>query len=270
MQNNHFWHIGVCSWSLGNDPAMLSRLRADTGISTVHLHVRPELVKENIIFIETLLNDGWHISAGMVTFDQEDYSTLKTIRQTGGIVPDEFWDVNKVKVFEVIDLLDDLSVSYLSFHFGFLDLDNPKLLNRVRLLTDYAGSKGLMLLMETGQETAEELTEFLHITDHPALGINFDPANMILYGKGDPIKSLDRLQKWVWHIHLKDAVPSNHKGIWGIEVPWGCGKVDAGRFLKQLEQIQYAGALCVERERGDNQYNDIKSAVSNVQDFVNR
>ena len=245
-------------------------LKKETGISTVHLQIRPELGKKNRDFIDQILNQGWHISCGMVAFEQEDYSTLETIKATGGIVPTQSWPNNKSKVCKAVDILSDIGVPYLSFHFGFLDTNNIDLLERVEALADHADSKGVMLLMETGQETADELADFMQKIDHPALGINFDPANMILYGKGEPAKSLEQLKSWVKHIHIKDALPSRQVGFWGTEVLWGDGKVNSDKFLKQLVEINYTGALCVEREQGTNRYTDIISAISNVKQFLEK
>ena len=98
-----------------------------------------------------------------------------------------------------------------------------------------------MILMETGQENAETLRDFLEELSHPALGVNFDPANMILYGKGDPILALETLSPWVKHVHIKDARRSSVAGEWGKEVPWGEGDFDNEEFLKTLTRIGYQG-----------------------------
>jgi len=135
-------------------------------------------------------------------------------------------------------------------------------------LAYHAHSKAVMLLMETGQETAEELAEFIEKVDHPAVGINFDPANMILYGKGEPVEALQLLKSLVKHVHIKDATASPNSGCWGKEVPWGQGLANSDRFLKELADIGYQGALCVEREQGTNRCADIVSAVSTVRRFL--
>ena len=264
MRSTLKWNIGVCSWSLFNDLKLLSKLKNETDISTIHLHIRPELGQQNLNFVDHVLNQGWHISCGMVSFEQEDYSTLETIRATGGIVPTENWPKNKNKVCEAIDILSDLGVPYLSFHFGFLDKKNIELLEYVKLLADYADSKDVMLLMETGQETTQQLADFIAKVNHPAVGINFDPANMILYSKGDPVRSLQLLKSWVKHVHIKDALTSPKSGCWGKEVPWGKGEVNRDQFLAELVNIGYRGALCVEREQGTNRYADIISAILKI------
>jgi sugar phosphate isomerase/epimerase len=207
----------------------------------------------------------------MINFPQEDYSTLESIKATGGIVPDDCWQTNREMTFKSIELTRELGVKFLSLHFGFIDMENPqaadKLLDRVKVLADYATKKGVLLLMETGQETSQELAEFLEKVNHPALAVNFDPANMILYDKGDPIEAIMLLAPWIENIHIKDALRTKKPGSWGSEVPWGTGQVDSQRFLKTLRQIGFGGALAVEREAGNDRLGDIKNAVEKLRNF---
>ncbi len=121
-----------------------------------------------------------------------------------------------------------------------------------------------MLLLETGQETAEELRSFLKELDHPAVGVNFDPANMILYDKGNPIEAVRVLAPWVKHIHVKDANRTAQPGTWGAEVPWGNGQVQPEKFLNALTEIGFDGALAIEREAGDDRPGDIKLAADRL------
>ena len=121
--------------------------------------------------------------------------------------------------------------------------------------------------VETGQETAEDLRHFLDVVEHPALGVNFDPANMILYGKGDPIEAVKTLAPWIKHVHIKDATASNAPGEWGEEVPWGDGEVEGGKFIQTLDEIGFSGTLAIEREAGDARAHDIKLAVKRLGDL---
>jgi len=128
--------------------------------------------------------------------------------------------------------------------------------------------KNIMLLLETGLETAAELKSFLLHLDHPAIGVNFDPANIILYDKGYPTQAIEILKPWVKHQHIKDAVRTQTKGTWGSEVPWNYGQVNTTEFLNILKTTGYTGALAVEREAGDNRLNDIKSAIDLLKNFA--
>jgi sugar phosphate isomerase/epimerase len=207
----------------------------------------------------------------MIDFPQEDYSTLESIKITGGIVPDDCWQQNR-RLFEgAVEVTAELGVEYLSMHAGFIDLDDPqyaqKITNRIKSLADAAAKKNITLLMETGQETAEELSNFLEALNHPSVGVNFDPANMILYDKGDPVEALRLLAPWIRHVHIKDAIKTQNPGTWGQEVPWGSGQVDPDTFLTALKSIGFKGALAVERESGDDRLGDIKLAIDKLCGF---
>jgi len=266
------WPIGVCTWSLGNDFDKIGTLSKQTQLSHIHLAVSPVLNKNGKNYLLRVQKEGWNITATMIDFPQEDYSTLESIKATGGIVPDQYWEGNLKSVFDAIDITVQLGIKYLSLHFGFLDLTDPdcakKLHDRTKVLADRAAQKNIQLLMETGQETAVELRQFLEELNHPALGVNFDPANMILYDKGNPIEAVQTLAPWIKHVHIKDALRTQTLGTWGVEVPWGNGQVGGTEFLKALKQINFAGALAIEREAGDNRLGDIKTAVDTLHTFT--
>ena len=102
------------------------------------------------------------------------------------------------------------------------------------------------------------------LSDLPGVYVNFDPANMILYGKGDPVRAVGILAPWIRHVHIKDAVYSKTPGEWGEEVEWTKGQVDADRFIAALDEIGFGGALAVEREAGENRAGDIAAAVEDL------
>lgn len=260
------WPIGVCTWSLGNDFDRLGALREQSELSHIHFAVSPILNKNGEDHLLRVQKEGWEITATMIDFPQEDYSSLESIKATGGIAPDEYWEGNLKRVSGAIDITAELGVKYLSFHFGSLELTD-KLTDRAKILADKAAQKNIQLLMETGQETAAELRQFLEELNHPALGVNFDPANMILYDKGNPIESVQTLAGWIKHVHIKDAIRSKVPGTWGVEVPWGAGQAGGGEFLKALKQINFVGALAIEREAGDDRLGDIKTAVEALNGF---
>ena len=122
-----------------------------------------------------------------------------------------------------------------------------------------------MLLLETGQETAQELRNFLEELNNPVIGVNFDPANIILYDKGDPIEAVRVLAPWIKHIHIKDATRTKQPGTWGLEVPWGDGEVGPETFLNVLKEIGFEGTLAIEREAGDDRLGDVKLAAERLQ-----
>jgi sugar phosphate isomerase/epimerase len=207
----------------------------------------------------------------MIGFPQEDYSTLESIKLTGGIAPDDSWESNKKIFLSAVNATAKLNVPFLSTHIGFIDHTHPdyakKFYDRVRFLADASAEQNVTLLLETGQETAEDLKRFLEELEHPALAVNFDPANMLLYDEGHPIQAVKILAPWLRHVHIKDAVRADTLGTWGTEVPWGDGQVGQQRFLTAIRDISFTGALAVEREAGDSRFADIKQAVENLQIF---
>jgi sugar phosphate isomerase/epimerase len=265
------WPIAVCTWSLGNDFDKLNILRDQTQLNHLHLAVTPATAADGDKYLSTIEKQGWQITSTMVDFPQEDYSTLESIKVTGGIVPDEYWEDNCKRIFDAIDITAQLGVKYLSHHFGFLDMEETaaakKLFERAGIVGDKATEKDVQFLMETGQESADELLEFLNQLNHPAFAVNFDPANMLLYDKGNPIGAVETLASYIKHVHIKDALRTKTPGTWGAEVIWGTGEVGVYDFLNTLKKINFNGALAIEREAGDDRLGDINKAISVLQAF---
>jgi len=262
------WPIGVCSWSLQTDVNGVADAMKKIGIDHVHLGVRAALGPEGNNFLTAVQNQNWTISATMIDFPQEDYSTLDSIKATGGVGPDEYWEQSQELFLGAVEVTVKLGVKYLSMHAGFVDETDAayakKFYERIRSLADTAGEDNIILLLETGQETAEELRNFMEELDHPAIGVNFDPANMILYDKGNPIEAVKVLAPWIKHIHIKDATRTKQPGTWGAEVPWGDGEVQPEAFLNALEEIGFDGTLAIEREAGDDRFADVMLAAERL------
>jgi sugar phosphate isomerase/epimerase len=125
----------------------------------------------------------------------------------------------------------------------------------VRRICDYAAHYGQTFALETGQEPANVLLQFIRDVDRPNLGINFDPANMILYGSGDPVEALRAVGHLVMSVHAKDGdwPPPQPPGALGTERPLGQGAVGMERFVAALREIGYTGPVNVEREIEDQQ-----------------
>ncbi|HVK57874.1 MAG TPA: sugar phosphate isomerase/epimerase, partial [Candidatus Kapabacteria bacterium] len=117
-----------------------------------------------------------------------------------------------------------------------------------------------------GQEDADDLELFLIQLNRPNVGVNFDPANMILYDRGEPIDALQTLGKRLRQVHIKDANRTKKAGEWGEEVTVGTGEVDWKGFFDTLDELRFAGFCCIEREAGNQRVADIKTA----REFVNK
>ncbi|MFM9081895.1 MAG: sugar phosphate isomerase/epimerase family protein, partial [Opitutaceae bacterium] len=121
---------------------------------------------------------------------------------------------------------------------------------------------------ETGQETAETLAAFLRVLGRKDVGVNFDPANMILYDKGEPLAALRTLAPWIRQCHLKDARRTRLPGTWGEEVAVGAGEVDWAAFLGTLESLGFNGDLCIEREAGTQRVADLRAGRLHLESVV--
>ncbi len=262
------WPIGVCSWSLRTDVPGVAKAMQEMGLEHVHLAIRPAVEDTSGAYLKAIRAQHWTITSTMLDFPQENYSTLDTIKQTGGVVPDDCWQRNHDLFVRAADVTAKLGVKYLSMHAGFIDEKNEasakKMHERIGVLADAAQERGVILLLETGQETAEELRSFLRKLGHNSVGVNFDPANMILYDKGNPVRAIRTLAPWIHHLHIKDALRTKQPGTWGSEVPWGTGEVGMSEFLRVLAEIGFEGAMAIEREAGDNRFGDIKQAVTRL------
>lgn len=269
--------VGVCSWSWRTDMKNVERLMNEAGIKGVHLALGPFVAPDERHGsaegdaawkrVKELVSSGkWKIMSTMIGTVGEDYSSLESIKKTGGIVPDQHWEANKKIISKAAKLTQELGCKYMSLHAGFLDEKDPvaykKYVERITWMRDEAKKYGVTVTFESGQETAEHLAAFLKKV--PGLGINFDPANMILYGMGDPVKALDLLMPWIVQVHVKDGLYTKKPGTWGVEVPWGDGQVNAKAFIAKLEKLGFKGDYVVERESGDNRAGDIKLAIERL------
>src|SRR5262249_28940203 len=149
-------------------------------------------------------------------------------------------------------------------HAGFLPeepgAERIKLVARLREIVDRFAEHGVRAAFETGQERAATLLAFLEELDRPAAGVNFDPANMLIYDMEEPAGALAALASWVRQIHVKDARRTKTKGTWGEEVPVGAGEVDWKRFFDVVAEARLEVDLMIEREAGEDRACDIRAA----------
>lgn len=268
MNNESLTHrLAVCSWSLqpATPQELLARLEA-TGLRRVQLALDPLRETPDVWrnTAELLRQNNITIVSGMFGCVGEDYSTLETIRLTGGIAPDATWDQNWRNIQITTALAQKLNLKLVTFHAGFLPHEESDpafatLKQRLVQVADAFQARGIALGLETGQETAAVLLDFLQKLNRPNLGVNFDPANMILYDKGNPIEALRTLGPYLRQVHIKDAVRTTTPGTWGDEVVAGMGEVDWPAFFATLKEIGFAGELCIEREAGMNRVEDIRA-----------
>ncbi len=262
--------IGVCSWSLHpRDMADLAAQVKQLGIEHVQLALGGLLQlddKGRQLELGVLRDSNIRLTGGMMGFPDEDYSTIPLIRQTGGFVSNEKWPARKVLMQQAASLAAEMGIDTVTSHVGFIPASSePKynaMVARVCEIAEPFNAHGITLLMETGQEPAAELLQFLNDLRCQNVKVNFDPANMILYGAGDPIEAIDTLGRHIRHVHVKDATLSERPGEeWGVEVPFGTGQVPPKAFVRALKAVGYTGPLVIEREAGEQRRADVKAAI---------
>src|SRR5437868_4951599 len=253
--------IGVCSWSLQvKSVAELKRLLDRLGADVVQIacgdphHAAWE---EGDRLPAVARAAGFRMTGAMLGFPGEDYTTPQTIQKTGG-----FGDLatrpERLERFKwALDRTKALGLSDMMLHAGFLpepgDPDRKPFLDTLERVSQLAKEKDITVAFETGQESAELLRLTLDELKCPNLKVNFDPANMILYDKGDPIRAVEILGPDIRSVHVKDAIRTKVPGTWGQEVLLGKGQVDIKKWVQTLKKVGYRGPLCIEREVGNQE-----------------
>jgi len=250
------WPIGVFA-SIDAGLGVKLEVAHELGIPTIHLHAphtatrTPERAKA---FLAKLKQMGITITVVFGGFEGESYADIPTVVRTVGLVPPETRAERTQEMKEISDFARLLGVEAIALHIGFVPHDRgdplyPDVVAVAQEVCDHARSNGQRLHLETGQESADGLLQFMGDVGRENLFINFDPANMILYGSGEPIAALRKVGEFVRSVHCKDGKWAANPGKeWGCEVPFGEGDVGAETFLRTLAELGYDGALTIERE----------------------
>jgi len=250
------WPLGVFA-SIDAGLGIKLEVLRELGVPTVQIHApsrEKRTADEARSYLERLAEMQIAVTALFGGFEGESYADIPTVARTVGLVPPETRADRLAEMREISDFAKWLDCSVVALHLGFVphDASDPlyaDVLAVTRELCDYVAQNGQRLHLETGQETADSLVQFIHDAQCDNLFINFDPANMILYGSGDPMEALQKLGPWVRSVHCKDADWAEHPGEeWGTERRLGDGQVGVERYLRTLDTIGYDGPLTVERE----------------------
>lgn len=193
---------------------------------------------------------------------------------TLGIVPREYRALRVEELKRGANFARMIGVTDVITHAGFLpecptDPTYPEILDTIRDLAQYMKEQGQYFLLETGQETPTTLLRFIEACGTGNLGINLDSANLILYGKANPIDALDVIGPYVRGIHAKDGLYPQNGMYLGREVKVGEGKVNFPVFIQRLREVGYDGALTIEREiSGEQQIRDIMDTKQYLEDLI--
>jgi sugar phosphate isomerase/epimerase len=253
--------IGVCSWSLQvKSVPELKQLLDRLGIATVQIacgdphHAAWE---EGEHLPEAACSAGFHMTGAMLGFPGEDYTTPQTIQHSGGFGNPATRTERLDRFAWALDRTRALGLADLMLHAGFIpepgNPDRKPFLDTLGQVSALAAAKAITVAFETGQETADLLRLTLDELKCPNLKVNFDPANMLLYDKGNPLWAVEILGPDIRSVHVKDANRPAVPGTWGEEVPLGQGQVNIRAFVQTLKKVGYRGALCIEREVGNQE-----------------
>jgi sugar phosphate isomerase/epimerase len=264
------WPIGVFT-SIGAGLGAGLEAVKEIGVPTVQLHTPPPEFRtpEKVAEIKQRFAEaGLTVTVVFCGFEGESYADIPTVRKTIGLVPEETRAARLQETKEIADFTKALGVDVVAMHIGFVpeDPDDPRYAPLVAVaqeVCDYCAGNGQRFHLETGQESADGLLRFIQDVGRDNLAINFDPANMILYGSGEPIAALRQVGAYVKSVHCKDAKWAANPGQeWGEEMPLGQGDVGIENFLRTLKDLGYDGPLTIEREiTGEQQKADIAAAV---------
>lgn len=270
--------VGVCSWSLQvTSIPELAGLMHRLGVSVVQIACgdpHHASWKEEDAMPAEAKAAGLHMSGAMLGFPGEDYTTPQSIERTGGFG-------NPATRAERLDVLKwglqrtrDLALTDLTLHAGFLPEPGAPgrtaLLDTLAKVASLAADQGIIVAFETGLESAKLLRRTLDDLACPNLKVNFDPANMLLYDKDDPLEALEILAPDIRSVHAKDAKRPSTPGSWGEEVPLGTGETNTRGFVAALKRIGYRGPLCIEREVGNQaqRFADIQHGVAYLRECL--
>lgn len=250
----------------GNDPEGAIRKVHDLGFPTCQVAVgslEPEMAKRL-----RAASDQYKIEVTALVSTgppPEVYDFYKG-PQTIGLVPRAHREARIAQIKKTSDFGKKCGVNAVQTHCGFIP-ENPgdplykEAVDAIRLVAAYCKQNGQSFRCETGQETPITLLRAIQDVGLDNLGVNLDPANLILYGKANPVDALEVLGPYVQGVHAKDGLyPTNPREL-GREVLIGQGKVNFPVFVKRLKEIGYHGPLTIEREiSGPKQVEDVKAA----------
>jgi sugar phosphate isomerase/epimerase len=250
------WPIGVFA-SIDAGLGVKLEVARDLGVPTIQLHAPHQATRTQQhaeAFLKRIKDYGIELTAVFCGFEGESYADIPTVERTVGLVPPQTRTERLKEAKEIADFAKVLGCKVVGLHIGFVPHDrNSKLYQEsvqvAQELCDHCRSNGQAVHLETGQETADGLLAYIGDVKRDNLFINFDPANMILYGNGEPIEALKKVGRYVRSVHCKDGKWAKNPGQeWGQEMPLGQGDVGMENFLRTLNEIGYTGPLTIERE----------------------
>ncbi len=247
--------IGVFLRCTGqDDPRRALQAVKSLGLDTVQVSrlpdrfYTPDGARE---FKDLLATTGIRADSVVAVFEGESYKDRETVVRTVGFRPVDLIPARLVYVRKCVDFADAIGARIVTFHMGFLPQDSSDpaygaMLGAVSDAAGYAAKKGVTISLETGQETGEQLAAFLDKITVARVGVNFDPANLVIYGVESPSRALGHFVSRVTSVHVKDALFPETPGAMGQEVRPGEGRAELGECFSVLRSSGFTGALIIE------------------------
>lgn len=253
LKENGFDSCQFCSWS----PSLWTKENADM----------VNALKEKYGVTISAFWCGWE---GPKVWDfYEGQTTL-------GLVPVEYRQMRIKNLCDGADFAKLLGVTDVVSHMGYIpenpyDINYPGFCTAVKTVAKHLAENGQYLLFETGQETPVTMLRCFETVGLDNLGVNLDTANLIMYGKANPVDALDVFGKYVRNLHAKDGLyPTNGHKL-GKEVRLGDGKVDFEALFVKLHELGYDSFVTIEREiKGEKQLEDIRYAKEYLEKIVTK
>lgn len=224
-----------------------------------------------------IAREAFTVVTVVAAYDGESYADKAAVEHTVGFIPQSTREEREQRTYAVSDFAAHLGVGSIACHIGFVpesaeDSNYVAVRGLVRRICDHAAGYRQTFALETGQEPADVLLRFIRDVDRPNLRINFDPANMILYGTGDPIEAWSTLAPLVISVHAKDGDWPETAGGLGKERPLGKGSVGIERFVRAVADSGFRGPLNVERETEDQaeRLRDMQEGVALLRKLTQR
>lgn len=216
---------------------------------------------------------GIEISCVFFVFKNQFYN-LKDGPKTMGLVAPEYRKERLKLSKEVSDFVKEMGVNYIATHIGFIpdDENDPvykSFIPVMKELVTHCRRNNQIFCFETGQELPSTLKRTIIDLGMENVGINLDPANLILYGKANPLDAIEIFGNYVKGMHAKDGLWPNRDEVLGIEVPLGEGMVNFPVLLRRLKKMGYNRPITIEREiSGEKQKEDIKKAIEYLSPYL--
>ena len=202
-------------------------------------------------FAGMLRHTGIRADSVVAVFAGESYADRDTVVRTVGFRPLHLIKERLEYLRKCVDFAAAIGAKIVTFHMGFLP-GNPEdeaykaMLQAVTDIAGYAAKQHVTISLETGQETGEQLAAFLDRITVARVGVNFDPANLVIYGVDAPSQALKHVVARVTSVHVKDALLPETPGAMGREVRPGEGRAELAEGFRMLRASGFTGALIIE------------------------